>query len=326
MRPGTTSSTPAEWAPGWPSSTRIPATAGWWPTSGSSPMGMSSGACGSTRPGCRAEMPPATPTASAGNVWGDGRSTELSAMNGHAVVHPTAPGTWAHVLVVLPAPVLAGAGLVAAATVAGAWLARRRPGQRQIWFAAAAGALLIVAGLHLLPDAWATARATGIWPPLVLVAGAAGFAVAGLATRAGCGCREHQEQASGAATAAALAVHRFLEGAAVALAGSAAVALALAAHAFGEGLATGALLGGQPRHRVAGWLALMCLSPVIGAAATGTFPVPAAAEPLLLALAAQVSLRAAFRGLRPARLLLSRPAATTTMAAIITALAVHAAG
>jgi len=254
-------------------------------------------------------------------------------MKGHAVVHPATPGAWAHVPVVLPAPVLAGIGLVAAATVTGAWLARRRPGQRQMWFAAAAGALLIVAGLHLLPDAWTTARAAGIWPLLVPVAVAGGFAVAGLATRAGCGCREHQEQASGAATAAALTVHRFLEGAAVALAGSAAVALALAAHAFGEGLATGALLGGQPRRRVAGWLALMCLSPVIGAAVTDAFSIPAAAEPVLLALAtgvlaqaARVSLRAAFRGLRPARLLLSRPAAATTMAAMVTALAVHAAG
>src|SRR5215469_16763970 len=254
-------------------------------------------------------------------------------MKGHAVVHATAPGAWADVPVVLPAPLLAGAGLVAAATVTGAWLARRRPGQRQMWFAAAAGALLIVAGLHLLPDAWAAARAAGIWLPLVPLAAAAGFAVAGLAARAGCGCREHQEQASGAATAAALAVHRFLEGAAVALAGSAAVALALAAHAFAEGLATGALLGGQPRRRVAGWLALMCLSPVIGAAATDTFPVPAAAEPVLLAVAAgvlaqaaRVSLCAAFRGLRPARLLLSRPAAAITMTAIVTALAVHAAG
>jgi len=77
----------------------------------------------------------------------------------------------------------------------------------------------------------------------------------------------------------------------------------------------------------------MCLSPVAGAAATGTVPVPAAAEPVLLALAtgilaqaARVSLRAAFGGLRPARLLFSRPAAATTLAAMITALAVHAAG
>jgi zinc transporter ZupT len=254
-------------------------------------------------------------------------------MNEHAVVHATAPGAWAHVPAVLPAAALAGAGLVAAATVGGAWLARRCPGQRQIWFAAAAGALLIIAGLHLLPDAWAGARAAGIWPPLVPAAAGGAFAAAGLAVRAGCGCQEHKEQASGTGTAAALAVHRFLEGAAIALAGSAGVALALAAHAFGEGLATGALLGGQPRRRVAGWLALMCCSPVIGAAATDTFPVPTAAEPVLLALAAGilaqaalVSMRAAFRGPRPARLLLSRPAAATTMAAMVTALAVHAAG
>ncbi len=45
-----------------------------------------------------------------------------------------------------------------------------------------------------------------------------------------------------------------------------------------------------------------------------------------LAQAARVSLRAAFHGLRTSRLLLSHPAATTAMAAILTALAVHAAG
>ena len=76
----------------------------------------------------------------------------------------------------------------------------------------------------------------------------------------------------------------------------------------------------------------MCLSPLIGAAAA-RLPVPAPPEPLLLAVAAgvlaqaaRVSLRAAFRGLRPARLLFSRAAATTTMAAIVTVLAVHGVG
>jgi ZIP family zinc transporter len=248
-----------------------------------------------------------------------------------AVAHAGLPAAWAHAPAALPGTVLAGAGLVAAATVAGAWLARRRPGQRPIWFAAAAGALLIIAGLHLLPDAWAGARSARIWTGLVPLAAMAGFTAAGLATRLGCACQEHREQASGAGTAAALAVHRFLEGSAIALAGSAAVALALAAHAFGEGLATGALLGDQPRRRVAGWLALMCLSPVIGATVASAFPVTAAAEPVLLALAAgvlaqaaRVSLRVAFRGLRPTRLLLSRPAAATTITAIVTALAVHA--
>ena len=173
-------------------------------------------------------------------------------MQGHAVVHAGQPAAWEPAPAVLSGAVLAGAGLLAAATMAGAWLARRRPGQRQIWFAAAGGALLIIAGLHLLPDAWAGARSARIWPGLVPIAAVAAFAAAGLAARAGCGCQEHKEQASGAGTAAALAIHRFLEGAAIALAGSAAVALALAAHAFGEGLATGALLGGR---RAAGWRA-----------------------------------------------------------------------
>ena len=233
----------------------------------------------------------------------------------------------------LPGPELFGAGLVAVATVAGAWLARRRPAQRQIWFAAAAGALLIIAGLHLLPDAWAGANAARMWPPLVPVATVAAFAVAGLAARAGCGCREHKEQAVGAATAAALAIHRFLEGAAIALAGSATVALALAAHAFGEGLAAGALLAAQPRRRVVAWLAVMCLSPVVGAVTADAFAIPEAAEPVLLAVAsgiivqaAWMSLRTAFSGLLHSRLLLLRPAATTTVAAVVTVLAVRGVG
>ena len=251
-------------------------------------------------------------------------------MKGYTVIPAIELGAWAHAPAMVSGLTLAGAGLIVAATVAGAWLARRRPGQREIWFAAAAGALLIIAGLHLLPDAWASASAARIWPGVVPIAAAGAFAAAGLAARIGCGCREHTEQASGAGTAAALAVHRFLEGSAIALVDSAAVAVALAVHAFGEGLATAALLGAQPR-RVVGWLTVMSVSTFAGAAA-GAFPIPAAAEPMLLALAAGVitqaawvSLRAAFHGLRTSRLLLS-PTAATTMAAIITALAVRTAG
>ena len=93
------------------------------------------------------------------------------------------------------------------------------------------------------------------------------------------------------------------------------------------------LLGAQSCRRVAGWLAAMSVSPVIGAAVTSAFTVPEAARPVLVAVAAgvlaqaaRVSLRAAFHGLRTTRLLLSHPAAATTTAAILTALAVHAAG
>src|SRR5215475_4285143 len=245
MAPGTRSSTPMASGRGWPSWTPTPTWAGLHPTRGSSPMAMTSVGCGFIRPDWPAGTPPATPTASPGN-----------AMSGHAVVQTI--------------PMLAGSGWVAAATAGGAWLAVRRPARKQIWFAAAAGALLVIAGLDLLPDAWAEARTSGIWPPLVLLTAAASFTAAALATRVGCGCQEHKRQASGAGTAAALAMHRFLEGSALALAGSAAVAVALGLHAFAEGLAIGALLGAQPR-RLVSWLAVMIVSPVVGAT-VGVFP------------------------------------------------------
>ena len=227
---------------------------------------------------------------------------------------------------------LVGTGLIAAATIAGAWLASRRHGHREIWFAAAAGALLIVAVLHLLPDAWEGAGAARIWPPLVPMAAFVGFIAASRAARTGCGCREHSEQASGSGAAAALTIHRLLEGSAVVLIGSTAVAVGPAVHAFGEGLATAALLSAQSR-RMAGWLALMCISPLVGAVAASAVRVPAAAEPVPLALAAGViaqaawvSLRAAFRGMGTSRVQIFRPAVAVVLAAIITTLAVHAAG
>ena len=241
--------------------------------------------------------------------------------------------TATHTSAMPPSLILAGAGILAVSTVAGAWTARRRPGHREISFAAAAGALLIIAVLHLLPDAWAGAHVARVWPGLVPIAMGGAFVAAGLAARAGCACQEQKVSASGAATAAALAAHRFLEGSVIALAGAAAIAAALAVHAFAEGLATGALLGTQPRRRVAGWLAVMSISPAIGAATTSLFDVPTAAGPVLLALAAGiltqaawVSLRAASRGLRAGRLALPRPAAAAMAAAILTAVAVHVAG
>jgi hypothetical protein len=55
-----------------------------------------------------------------------------------------------------------GALLIGAAAVAGAWLARRHAARRELCSGAAAGALLVIAGLHLLPDAWSAARQTAI--------------------------------------------------------------------------------------------------------------------------------------------------------------------
>jgi 56kDa selenium binding protein (SBP56) len=99
----------------------------------------------------------ATRTASPGNGRGWYRASRLSVMKGHAVFQAIEPGASAHAPAMLSGLTLAGTGLIAAAIVAGAWLAFRRPEHREIWFVAAAGALLIIAGPHLLPDAWAYA-------------------------------------------------------------------------------------------------------------------------------------------------------------------------
>src|SRR5215469_9467392 len=82
----------------------------------------------------------------------------------------------------LPSAELLGASLVAVATVAGAWLARRHLWQRWIWFAAA-GALLIVACLHLVPNSWAAARDASAWPPLVPIAAVAACCLRSSKTR-----------------------------------------------------------------------------------------------------------------------------------------------
>jgi hypothetical protein len=186
--------------------------------------------------------------------------------------------------------------------------------------------------MHVLPDAWSQARAAGIWPWAVPAAAIAAFLLAGVAARGGCACQRDTRYVGGAG-AAALAVHRFLEGSALAVVGSATVVAALAVHAMGEGVAVGALLLAQPRRRAATWLAAMCVSPVAGVLVTNAFPLPTAAGPVLLALAggvlahaARVSLRAACRNLRPGGLVFSGPAAATTVAAAITVLAVHAVG
>jgi hypothetical protein len=77
----------------------------------------------------------------------------------------------------------------------------------------------------------------------------------------------------------------------------------------------------------------MCLGPLAGAAVTNAYRLPVAAGPLLVAVAAgiiaqaaRISLHAAFSHMRVRALMLSRPAAAMTMAAAVTALAVHITG
>ena len=266
----------------------------------------------------------------------------------------------------VPVLVVVGGAAIGLATLAGAWLARRSAARRELAFGAAAGALLVIAGVHLLPDAWSGAGRAGIPAWTVPAAAAASFALAGLAARAGCTCQSEpkgrgaawteeratqeratreggaskaprrraentaeREAAGGAGAAGALAAHRLLEGAALALASSPTVAVALIVHALAEGLAAGTLL----RRRAAWWLAAMCASPIVGVAFVEIRPVPPGAEPLLLAVAAgvlgqaaRVSLAAAFRHVRLARITAWTPAAAALIAAAVTALAVRGAG
>jgi len=231
-----------------------------------------------------------------------------------------------------PELVVGGWLLMALATVAGAWLAGRDRGPREAWLGAAAGALLVIAGLHLLPDAWSAAGAAGIWQPLVPAVALGSFVVSGLAARRGCGCRPGRGGGNRRAAVAALTLHRFLEGSALAVAGSVVVAAALAVHALAEGVAAGALLSSQTRRRVIGWLAAMCLGPAAGAVTASAWLLPATARPVLLAAAAGVLAQAARISLDAvshapaARRLAPRTAAVVLAGAAVTAVAAHVVG
>lgn len=195
---------------------------------------------------------------------------------------------------VLTAADLAGLALIAGATLAGAWLGRRFGRLRTICLACAAVALVAVVAADLVPDIWNDLRETGLPWWIAAAALAAGIAGTDAVIRRGCACGSSAEvPSSGRAAAVALGVHRALEGAALAIAGSAAVIAALAAHAASEGFAMTALLSGERKGRAAALLATTCLSPAMGAVALALVHLPASAAPVLTSVVAGVLLRAA---------------------------------
>src|SRR5262249_36625651 len=166
--------------------------------------------------------------------------------------------------VLLTTAALASVTLIATATLAGAWLGRRSHRLPRLSLACAAVLLLAVIVADLLPDIWNHLSATGSpWWPAAGALGAGFLATDGLVRR-GCACGTGP--AGGRATAAALGLHRAIEGAALAVAGSVAVIAALVVHAASEGLALTALLRGERRGTAATLLAITCLSPAAGAA------------------------------------------------------------
>lgn len=218
--------------------------------------------------------------------------------------------------------VLAGVALIAGATLAGAWISARAA-RMPAAALSVAGALLIAVVLgDLLPDIWRDLPGSGLAWWAAVAAAAAGFTGAGVLARSGCACASRPAGAvtgrtssgfppdagpgpgnprSGTAVgwgaAAALAVHRTLEGAAVTLAGSAAVIAVLVVHAAAEGFALTALLR-SGRRRLAPFLVVACVSPAVGAVVLSTVRVPDSASVMLTCVVAGVLSRSALTAWR----------------------------
>ncbi|GAA2054300.1 hypothetical protein GCM10009839_73030 [Catenulispora yoronensis] len=191
-----------------------------------------------------------------------------------------------------------GVALIAAATLMGADLGRRSPRASAVPLAASCGALLAVVVADLGPDVAGDVRETGVGWPAVALVGALGFVAAGVLMKRGCPCEPGL--AGGVGTAAALGVHRALEGSALAVAASAPLVLALVVHAASEGFALTALLGAEEHRRRAAvlWLTVACAAPAVGMLAVGSLGLPAKAQPLLTAAVAGVLARTALSAYR----------------------------
>lgn len=221
------------------------------------------------------------------------------------------------------------AALISTATVMGAWLATRYAERMGLWLSVASALMMVTALTDIVPDVWAESGEAGtpLWiPGIALVLG---FVVVAYFTRGGCGhghdepakpegdhheghdhghghhdapsregavAPERSATAGGVGTAAALTVHRVIEGATLALAPSVAVIGALFVHSASEGLALGALFQ-QTRQRLGPWLLLSVAGPVLGVVVASVSPIPETVAPVLLALVGGVLMRTAWMGL-----------------------------
>jgi ZIP family zinc transporter len=181
--------------------------------------------------------------------------------------------------------------LIILGTLVGAWSVRHWPRHGVVLLPAACGVLLAMAVVDLLPHALDEARKTGLpmWAVPAMVVG-------GCVVVPACGtllARCDRGRRHGVGTAAALVLHRVIEGMAVVLFPSLPVVAALVAHSAGEGLALTALLEAEGRRRLAPWLALACAGPLLGGLATEVARLPETTHALLVAAVAGVLLRGA---------------------------------
>ncbi|MEU6409204.1 hypothetical protein [Microbispora sp. NPDC046933] len=188
-----------------------------------------------------------------------------------------------------------------------------------IWLAIASAMMLVTALVDLLPDAWHDAAESGTPFWMVALAAAFGFTVITYFTRKGCACPHDEDQPragrhapglhrrvkevvgaalyGGMGTAAALTLHRAIEGATLALTASAVIILALTVHSASEGLALAALLD-MAKQRLSPWLVVACLSPAVGVLTATLRPLPQQWVPILLGVVIGVLSRTAIVGMR----------------------------
>ncbi|MEZ0070834.1 hypothetical protein [Planotetraspora sp. GP83] len=208
--------------------------------------------------------------------------------------------------------------LVCISTLVGAFLARRNSKRMSLWLAIASAMILVTALVDLAPDAWGEAAEAGVPPWALALSAGFGFLVITYFTRRGCACPEDEPPRAalhapglhrrlkqgmdaavfgGMGTAAALTLHRAIEGAALALTASVVVIIALIVHSASEGLALAVLLD-IAKQRLTPWLVVACLSPTVGVVTATLSPLPVRLVPILLAMVMGVLCRTAIVGMK----------------------------
>ncbi len=174
-------------------------------------------------------------------------------------------------------------------TLAGGWVAQRVTDRRHLVLGFAGGLMLGVVGLDLLPEAIEAAGGLVFGVPAALLLFVVGFLVAHLVERllavrqAAHGAGEERVPQVGLTAAAAMVGHSLMDGVALGAAFQvgggmgAAVALAVITHDFADGFNTYTItsLYGNARRRALTMLYADAAAPVVGAATTLLFTLPA---------------------------------------------------
>ncbi|MFF1647066.1 ZIP family metal transporter [Streptomyces sp. NPDC058240] len=174
-------------------------------------------------------------------------------------------------------------------TLAGGWVAQRVTDRRHLVLGFAGGLMLGVVGLDLLPEAIEAAGGPVFGVPAALLLFVGGFLLAHLVERllavrqAAHGAGEERVPQVGLTAAAAMVGHSLMDGVALGAAFQvgagmgAAVALAVITHDFADGFNTYTItsLYGNARRKAVLMLFADALAPLVGAATTLLFTLPA---------------------------------------------------